>query len=100
MQSIQGRSNHACPGFIRDQERQAKIAHLQELIDEGIKSGVADLTMADIRQEARVRAELAGDIRIHPVKSHIVIYQIEPSGKILILRVRHGHEDWADDVPG
>ncbi len=37
----------------RDQERQAKIAHLQELIDEGIKSGVADLTMADIRQEAR-----------------------------------------------
>ena len=49
---------------------------------------------------ARVRAELAGDIRIHPVKSHIVIYQIEPSGKILILRVRHGHEDWADDVPG
>lgn len=37
----------------RDQERQSKIAHLQELIDEGIKSGVSDLTMADIRQKAR-----------------------------------------------
>ena len=37
----------------RDQERQAKITHLQQLIDEGIKSGVSDMTMANIRREAR-----------------------------------------------
>ena len=37
----------------RDQERQAKIAHLQRLIDEGLNSGVSDMTMADIRREAR-----------------------------------------------
>jgi len=56
--------------------------------------------LAENPRAARIRAELAGDIRIHPVKSHIVIYQIEPSGKILILRVRHGHEDWTDNVTG
>jgi len=37
----------------RDQERQEKITHLQQLIDEGINSGVSDMTMADIRREAR-----------------------------------------------
>ena len=37
----------------RDQERQAKIAHLQQLIDEGLDSGVSNLNMADIRREAK-----------------------------------------------
>ena len=39
----------------RDQERQAKITHLQQLIDEGLESGVTDSTMADIREAARQR---------------------------------------------
>jgi len=37
----------------RDQERQAKIAHLQRLIDEGIHSGVSEMSMADLRKSAR-----------------------------------------------
>ena len=37
----------------RDQERRAKIAHLQQLIDEGLESGLSDMTMGDIRREAR-----------------------------------------------
>ena len=37
----------------RDQERQAKIAHLQQLIDEGLDSGVSNLNMADIRRETK-----------------------------------------------
>jgi antitoxin ParD1/3/4 len=36
----------------RDQERSAKIAHWQGLIDEARASGVSDLTMEDIRQKA------------------------------------------------
>ena len=36
----------------RDQERTAKIAHWQRLIDEARAGGVSDLTMADIRQKA------------------------------------------------
>ena len=42
----------------RDQERRAKIAHLQQLIDEGLESGLSDMTMGDIRREAR--SKLAG----------------------------------------
>lgn len=37
----------------RDQQRQAKIAHLQRLIDEGIHSGVSETSMADLRNSAR-----------------------------------------------
>lgn len=36
----------------RDQERVAKIAHWQQLIDEARASGISDLTMDDIRQKA------------------------------------------------
>ena len=52
--------------------------------------------LAENPRAARRRPELTGNIRIHPIKSHIVIYQIEATGDVLILRVRHGHEDWAD----
>jgi len=37
----------------RDQERQAKIAHLQRLIDEGIHSGASEMSMGDLRKSAR-----------------------------------------------
>lgn len=37
----------------RDQERQAKIAHLQQLIDEGIHSGVSELSMGELRESAK-----------------------------------------------
>jgi len=37
----------------RDQERQTKIAHLQRLIDEGVNSGVSELSMAELRELAR-----------------------------------------------
>jgi antitoxin ParD1/3/4 len=37
----------------RDQERQARIAHLQKIVDEGLDSGISALTMSDIRKSAR-----------------------------------------------
>lgn len=40
------------------------------------------------------RHELDPVVRIHPTGSHIVIYQIQDSGDIFIIRVRHKHEDW------
>lgn len=36
--------------------------------------------------------------RIHPVQSGLVIYQVEDHGNILIVRVRHGREDWVDPL--
>ncbi|MGJ8628987.1 MAG: type II toxin-antitoxin system RelE/ParE family toxin [Sulfitobacter sp.] len=42
---------------------------------------------------ARERSELSAPMRVHPFKAHVIIYQIEGSD-ILIVRVRHGREDW------
>lgn len=42
---------------------------------------------------ASERTELKPAIRIHPTGAHIVIYTVLDSN-ILILRVRHGREDW------
>jgi antitoxin ParD1/3/4 len=33
----------------RDQERQAKVAHMQQLVDEARAGGISDESMADIR---------------------------------------------------
>ena len=40
----------------RDQDRTAKIAHMQALIDEGLASGVSDRTREEIRQAGRAMA--------------------------------------------
>ncbi len=40
----------------RDQERQEKIGHMQRLVDEGLQSGVSELSMDDIAALARKRA--------------------------------------------
>ncbi|AYO80285.1 type II toxin-antitoxin system ParD family antitoxin [Sphingobium yanoikuyae] len=42
----------------RDQERQAKIAHMQMLVDEGREGGISDETMDDIRERALKQAGL------------------------------------------
>ena len=34
--------------------------------------------------------------RFHPVGSHIVLYQLN-GDEILIIRIRHPHEDWEGD---
>lgn len=47
---------------------------------------------------ARERFEISPPVRIHPFKAHLVVYRIEEGGDILVIRVRHGHEDWAGDV--
>lgn len=38
-----------------DQERSAKIAHMQKLVDEAIASGISPLKFSDMRAEARRR---------------------------------------------
>jgi antitoxin ParD1/3/4 len=40
----------------RDQERQAKIAHMQALVDEGIASGKGSRTMEELKALARQKA--------------------------------------------
>jgi toxin ParE1/3/4 len=47
---------------------------------------------------ARERLEISPPIRIHPFKAHLIVYHIAEDGDILIVRVRHGHEDWMGDA--
>ena len=56
---------------------------------------IFDLIAASPRM-ARERLELSPPMRIHPFKAHLVVYRIEADGDVLIVRIRHGHEDWAN----
>ncbi|ACM29059.1 type II toxin-antitoxin system RelE/ParE family toxin [Rhizobium rhizogenes] len=55
-----------------------------------------DLIAANPRM-AREREEISPPVRIHPFKAHLVVYRIEEDGAIFVIRIRHGHEDWASD---
>ncbi len=50
--------------------------------------------LAENPTAAPLRQEITPPVRIHPVGAHIVIYMEEPTGEILIIRVRHQHENW------
>jgi len=47
------------------------------------------------RARAPERPELNRASRIHPYKSHIIIYRLDGQD-ILVQRVRHALEDWAN----
>ena len=49
--------------------------------------------LAENPRAARERTELAPPVRVHRYKAHLILYRIVGS-EILILRVRHGREDW------
>jgi toxin ParE1/3/4 len=49
--------------------------------------------LADNPHAAPEREEISPPVRMHPVGSHLVIYQAE-ADDIFIIRVRHAHEDW------
>lgn len=46
---------------------------------------------------ARERDEIAPPVRIYPFKAHLIVYRIEDDETVFVIRIRHGHEDWADN---
>lgn len=46
---------------------------------------------------ARERKELSPPMRILPHGSHLIVYRVEIDA-ILIVRIRHGREDWQSDI--
>jgi toxin ParE1/3/4 len=50
--------------------------------------------LADYPHAARLREEISPPVRVHPYKAHLVIYDVGNEGEVIILRVRHGREDW------
>lgn len=55
--------------------------------------------IAENPRMARERHEISPPVRIHPFKAHLVVYRINEDGTVFVIRIRHGHEDWAGDPP-
>ena len=53
-------------------------------------------TLGENPKLARERAEIQPPVRVYPCEEHLIIYDIDVQG-VLILRVRHGREDWVSD---
>ncbi|ANL44980.1 toxin-antitoxin system toxin RelE/ParE family protein [Rhizobium phaseoli] len=58
---------------------------------------IFDLIAANPRM-ARERDEISPPTRIHPFKAHLVVYTIVEGDHVLIVRIRHGHEDWSSQA--
>lgn len=54
--------------------------------------------IADQPGIARIREEISPPVRVHPYGAHIIIYQEDTSGSVLIIRIRHSREDWLNDA--
>ncbi len=52
--------------------------------------------LAQYPRAARERSELRQRSRVYPCQSHLIVYRIVSEG-IVIQRVRHCREDWAND---
>ena len=48
---------------------------------------------------ARERTEIAPSIRVHPVGTHVIVYEIIDA-EVRILRIRHSREDWRSAPAG
>ncbi len=55
-----------------------------------------DLIVAN-PQMARERHEISPPVRVHPFKAHLIVYTVLETGDVLIIRIRHSHEDWMDE---
>ena len=54
--------------------------------------------LAEFPESVAERIEITPPVRIYPTGRHLIIYREDAQG-ILILRVRHALEDWANDGP-
>ncbi len=50
--------------------------------------------LATYPEASPVHREFTPNIRMHPFGSHIILYTIDESGDVYIVRVHHGREDW------
>lgn len=62
-----------------------------ERYHEGL-AATLDLIAANPRV-ARERAEFTPPVRLHPYKSHVIVYLLDGRG-VLVVRVLHGRQDW------
>ena len=61
----------------------------------GLRSAVE--MIADFPLASRLRETFRQPVRARPFQSHVILYTVDETG-VLILRFRHGMEDWQDDL--
>ena len=66
-------------------QRQAELYH------EGLARAL-DLIATEPRI-ARERREFTPPVRLHPYRSHLIVYVLDDAG-VLIVRVLHGRQEW------
>lgn len=64
---------------------------------EGLKT--ACRAIEDNPEIVRLRTEFTPPVRIYRYSSHIIVYVTDGEG-VLVVRVRHGREDWSIDPTG
>lgn len=45
---------------------------------------------------ARLRDEITPPVRAYPHVSHMILYDIDERGDVLVVRIRHAHENWTE----
>ena len=53
--------------------------------------------LSEYPRAALLRHEIDPPVRAHRYKAHLIVYEIEAEGGIVVLRVRHSREDWHND---
>jgi len=43
---------------------------------------------------ARLREDVLPPVRAHAHQSHMILYDVDDHEDVLIIRIRHAHEDW------
>ncbi len=54
--------------------------------------------LTDNPRLARERVEFSLPVRVHPCGAHMIVYTVDESDDVLVLRVRHGKENWVADL--
>ena len=54
--------------------------------------------LAEYPHAARLREEISLPVRVHRYKAHLVIYDLGAGDEVIILRARHGREDWVSSA--
>ncbi|MGP9822163.1 type II toxin-antitoxin system RelE/ParE family toxin [Salinarimonas sp. NSM] len=53
--------------------------------------------LAEHPKAAREREDIVPPVRVHPFRSHLIVYRILEGGEVAIIRIRHAREDWIMD---
>ena len=56
--------------------------------------------IADFPRMARQRPFISGPVRAHTHQAHVLLYDVDDAGNVLVVRIRHAHEDWQSIAQG